>query len=135
MNGFLDAGCTFCRIIKGELPSSKVYEDEQTLAFLDISPVNLGHTVVIPKDHIDHFQDMDQELYLMVMNTARNVSIKMKDVLNPPRVGLMVWGFEVPHAHIHVVPLMQASDFNMRHASPKPNPEQFEEVAAKLKMN
>jgi diadenosine tetraphosphate (Ap4A) HIT family hydrolase len=128
------ASCIFCRIIRGEVPSTKIYETDQVLAFLDINPVNLGHVVVIPKEHVDQFQDMEPKLYLTVMNVAQNISRKIKDALNPPRVGLMVWGFEVPHAHLHVVPLQQASDFTMRHVSPKPGPEQIEEVAAKLRM-
>ena len=129
----LDASCIFCRIIRGEVPSTKIYENDQILAFLDINPVNPGHTVVIPKEHVDQFQDMDPKLYLMAMNATQTISRKIKDVLNPPRVGLMVWGFEIPHAHIHVVPLQQASDFNMRHMNQKPTLEQFEEIASKLR--
>jgi histidine triad (HIT) family protein len=130
----LDSSCIFCKIIRGEIPSTKIYENEFVVAFLDINPVNHGHTVIIPKNHVDQLQDVDPVTYVQIMNVAHNVSKKIKDVLNPPRVGLMVWGFEVSHAHVHVVPLQQPSDFTMRH-NVKPSFEEFAEISSKLNMN
>lgn len=95
----------FTRIIKGEIPCYKVYEDDQVLAFLDTEPVTEGHVLVIPKQQVDHLWDLGDELYQHVMEVARSIAQRQREVLRPKRVGMAVEGFAVPHAHVHVFPI------------------------------
>lgn len=97
--------CIFDKIISGEIPSHKIYEDEKVFAFLDIAPINPGHVLVIPKKHVENFYELENEDYEAMMLVVKMVSEKIKEVLNPEKVGLLVEGFEVDHAHIHVIPL------------------------------
>lgn len=133
-NKNMDANdCIFCKIVAGEIPAHKVYEDADVLAFLDVRPVNPGHTLVIPKEHTEFFEDMGSERYQNVMNVVHMLARKIKKEFNPARVGLMVWGFEVPHTHVHVVPLKQSEDFGMNRPDTEPaSPEDLEEVRNKL---
>lgn len=98
-------GCPFCMIIRGTIPAHKVYEDDDTLAFLDIRPMTPGHTLVIPKDHVPDVQALDEPFYTHVLLTARRVALALDVVTQPKKVGFMVVGFDVPHAHVHVLPL------------------------------
>ena len=100
----------FTKIIKGEIPSHKVYEDEQTFAFLDIHPVTPGHTLVIPKKQVEFLWDLDDEDYQAVMATVQKVGRRIREVLHPPYVGVQVVGVDVPHAHIHVIPFAEAHE-------------------------
>ena len=102
----------FTKIIKGEIPSHKIYEDDKTLAFLDIHPVSLGHTLVIPKKQTDHLWDLDDEDYQAVMASSKKVANHIKNILNVERVGVKVVGVDVPHAHVHLIPFDQTSQFN-----------------------
>lgn len=104
----------FTKIVNGEIPCHKVYETENILAFLDINPVNPGHTLVIPKREIENLFDLDEKLYMELMEVVRKVSKAVQKAKNPLRVGLMVLGFDVPHAHVHVVPLQQSGDLMTR---------------------
>lgn len=97
----------FTKIIKGEIPCHKIYEDEKTLAFLDINPLNPGHVLIVPKKQIDHIWDVDDELYQHLWKISKVIAMQIREVLNPPRVGSYVEGFAVPHAHIHVFPLYE----------------------------
>ena len=97
--------CVFCKIVKNEIPKHQVYEDERILAFLDIHPINDGNVVVIPKEHVEQIWDMDDQLYQHLMQVAKKISHRIREVLNPFRVGVIVEGFEVPHAHYHLLPL------------------------------
>ena len=124
--------CAFCKIGRGETAVHKVYEDESVLGFLDSQPINPGHTLVIPKNHVDEFQDMSEDLYEHVMSVAQIVARKIKGKLSPPRVGLWVHGFEIPHAHIHVVPLNAPSDISAKRANNYDDGE-LAAIAAKLK--
>lgn len=96
----------FTRIIQGEIPSHKVYEDDQVIAFLTIDPVVPGHTLVVPKLEIDSIWDLPEELYHYTMSIVKKVAIRQQEVLQPKRVGIVVDGFAVPHAHVHVLPLI-----------------------------
>jgi histidine triad (HIT) family protein len=96
--------CIFCKIISGEASSSKVYEDAEVLAFMDIQPVRPGQVLVIPKVHIDHFTDIPGELAEHIFRTAFTLAGKVRSVLNPERVGLVVHGYGVSHAHMVIVP-------------------------------
>lgn len=102
----------FTKIIRGEIPSHKVYEDDRTLAFLDIfSPVP-GHTLVVPKTEVEFVWDMDEEDYQAVMATAKKVAGRLRDVLDVPYVGEKVVGVDVPHAHVHLIPFYETKDFH-----------------------
>ena len=92
----------FTKIINGEIPCHKIYEDERTFAFLDIYPKTPGHTLVIPKKQVEFVWDLDDEDYQAVMATVRKVALRIREVFNPPYVGELVVGDEVPHAHVHV---------------------------------
>ncbi len=102
----------FSKIAAGEIPSYKVAEDEKYYAFLDINPVAKGHTLVIPKHEVDYVFDLDKEEYEGLWHFARRVAKAMKEVIPCQRIGVAVMGLEVPHAHIHLVPINKESDMN-----------------------
>lgn len=94
----------FTKIIKGEIPCHKIYEDDKTIAFLDIHPIRPGHTLVVPKEQIDHLWDLSDETYQAVMATCKKVAHKIREVTGAARVGVHVIGLDVPHAHVHLFP-------------------------------
>jgi histidine triad (HIT) family protein len=100
----------FTKIIKGDIPCHKVYEDDRVMAFLDIHPINQGHTLLVPKQQIDHLWDIPNELYHHLWDVAKLLQARIKDVSKAPRVGVVVEGFGVPHAHIHLIPLLHPED-------------------------
>jgi len=102
----------FARIASGEIPSYKIAEDERFFAFLDINPLAKGHTLVIPKQEIDYLFDMDEEMYKDMWQFAMKVAKAIKQVVPCIKVGVAVIGLEVPHAHIHLVPLNRMDDIN-----------------------
>lgn len=106
--------CIFCKIVAGEIPASKVYEDGAVLAFLDIHPVREGHTLVIPKAHVPEFQDIEDGAYQAVMAAAKRVAQALRTTTDAKRVGIAVVGFDVPHAHVHVIPLHDADDISSK---------------------
>jgi len=97
--------CIFCKIAKKEIPSVKIWEDKKYFAFLDMNPINSGHTLLIPKKHDDYIFDMKKREYVKLMLTAKKVARLLKEKLNPKRIGIIVEGFGVPHVHIHLVPI------------------------------
>ena len=102
--------CVFCEIIAGRAPASIVYADEHILAFLDIRPVRPGQLLIIPRRHIDHFCDLPDELSIRILLLGQRVSRVMRRMLSAKRVGMIVHGFGVPHAHLVVLPLEHAPD-------------------------
>ena len=104
----------FTKIVKGEIPSYKVYEDKNFLAFLDINPLKKGHTLVIPKKEVDYIFDIDSKEYQNLWTTAKKIALGMKKIIECNRISIVVMGLEVPHAHIHLIPLdtMQDIDFS-----------------------
>jgi len=100
----------FTRIVNGEIPAWKVAEDENYLAFLDIFPVAKGHTLVIPKKEVDYLFDLDDETYLGLQLFAKKVAVGLQKAVPCKKVGVMVLGLEVPHAHIHLVPMQSEAD-------------------------
>jgi len=100
----------FEKIIDREIPAHIIYEDDDVIAILDIHPVNPGHTLVIPKKPVSHFIDLDAETYEHVMKVAKNVAAGIQKVFSPERVGLVIAGFDVPHTHIHLIPLKKPDD-------------------------
>jgi histidine triad (HIT) family protein len=122
----------FTKIIKGELPSHKIYEDDHTLAFLSIYPSVTGHTLVIPKKQVEALWDLDTETYAAVMATTRKVAVRLRDVLSVERVGERVIGLDVPHAHVHLVPFNTPEEFYAKETADEPNHEALAALAAKL---
>ena len=100
----------FTRIINGEIPCYKVAEDDRFLAFLDVRPLKPGHTLVVPKREVDYIFDLDEETLAGMIVFARRVAVAMKEVIDCKRIGVAVLGLEVPHAHIHLIPLTRETD-------------------------
>ncbi len=96
--------CIFCQIVAGELACSKIYEDDRVIAFLDIQPIRPGQALVIPKEHIDHFSDLPDDLAGHIFAQSHRISREIRAKLNPARVGLVVHGYGVAHAHMIIVP-------------------------------
>lgn len=119
----------FTRIVNGEIPSYKVAETENCYAFLDISPLAEGHTLVIPKKEVDYLFDLDDLLYTELQLFAKEVAVALKKAVPCKRVGVAVLGMEVPHAHIHLVPLQSEGDMDFRKEKCSLTPERFEQIA------
>jgi histidine triad (HIT) family protein len=123
----------FTRIINGEIPCYKIAESEECFAFLDIRPLKQGHTLVVPKKEVDDMFDLDEDTYLKLHLFAKKVASAIKQAFPCNRISTLVIGLEVPHCHIHLVPLDKASDVNI---SKKPlvlSVEQMTEIAEKIK--
>ncbi len=118
----------FTRIINGEIPSYKIAEDEKFYAFLDISPLKSGHTLVVPKQEIDYIFDLDDATLGEMVVFAKKVAAKIKSAMKSKRVAVVVLGLEVPHAHIHLVPLDNESDIDFARPHLKPTPDELLET-------
>jgi histidine triad (HIT) family protein len=123
----------FSKIIAGEIPAYKVAESIDFLAFLDINPLAEGHVLVIPKQEIDYLFDLDDELYTGLQMFAKIVATAMKQVISCKRIGVAVIGLEVPHAHIHLIPMNEIADLNFSRPKLTFTPEQLEATAEKIK--
>ena len=123
----------FTKIVKGEIPCHKVYEDDATLAFLDIHPVQPGHVLLIPKQQVEFVWDLDEELYAAVMSTAKKVAQRLREVLGVPYVGEQIVGVDVPHAHVHVIPFSTVQEFrNLPDTAAEPDHAALAEMAKRL---
>ena len=122
----------FTRILSGELPGRFVHRDERAAAFLTIAPITRGHTLVIPVEEIDHWDDLPPELAAHCMNLAQRVAKAQKAVFSPPRVGLVIAGLEVPHAHLHVLPFDEESQLSFANARPDTPGEELDDVQRRL---
>lgn len=119
----------FTKIVKGEIPCHKIYEDEKTLAFLDIHPKTPGHTLVISKKQVEFLWDLDDETYQAVMATSKKVALRIREVLGAKYIGEQVIGEEVPHVHVHIFPFNSLDEFRR---IPDPNDEPNHLELAKL---
>ena len=122
----------FSRIVAGEIPCYKVAEDERYFAFLDISPVAKGHTLVIPKQEVDYIFDLDDETYNGLMAFARKVARALEGAVECKRVGVAVMGLEVPHAHIHLIPITTEGDMNFFREKLSLPAEEMAAIAARI---
>lgn len=122
----------FSRIVAGEIPAFKVAEDERYLAFLDVNPLVLGHVLVIPKQEVDYIFDMDDAEYSGLLVFAKKVAIGLKIAIPCKRIGVAVIGLEVPHAHVHLVPLQTMADINFSMPKQQFPKDLMEETAAKI---
>lgn len=124
----------FTKIINGEIPSYKIAEDDQFLAFLDINPNAKGHTLCIPKLEVDKILDMKESHFLELMKFSRKVGKAIEKTIDCKRVGITVIGLEVPHAHVHLIPLNSMQDATFQQKI-KLSPEEFKTVAASIQAN
>lgn len=125
----------FSRIIAGEIPSYKVAEDEAHYAFLDISPLNEGHTLVVPKREVDYIFDLDDAEYAALQLFAKRVAAAVQKSVSCKRIATAVIGMEVPHAHIHLVPINTEGDMDFRKPKKEVAPERMAEIAAAIAAN
>ncbi len=124
--------CLFCKIARGEIPSSKVFENDEYIAFLDINPINPGHTLVVPKKHSDYLFDMEDAEYSSILKTSKFLAPKIQAAMGSKRIGVIVEGFLIPHVHIHLIPLHAGGDLSMARAR-SATPEELNEVAEKIR--
>lgn len=118
----------FTKIIKGELPASKVYEDDKTIVIVPLHPIAKGHLLVIPKVQVDQFMDLNDDDYQAVMATVKKVAQHMKQVLGTKRIGLQVVGLDVPHVHVHVIAFDTVAEY--REVADESAPPDFDKIKA-----
>ena len=123
----------FTRIINGEIPSYKLAEDDRYISFLDITPVRRGHALVVPKREVDHLFDLDGDELTGILPFAKEVARKIKAVVPCTRIGISVIGLEVPHAHIHLVPIDTLSDMDFSRTRLKFTTEEFAALAERIR--
>ncbi len=123
----------FSKIVAGKIPSYKVAEDERFLAFLDVFPLAKGHVLVIPKEETDYIFDIESNEYLLFWQFAKQVAKAMDKVFDCERIGVAVIGLEVPHAHIHLVPINSVSDINFEKPKLKFSEQEFEDIAKQIR--
>lgn len=121
----------FTKIVNGEIPSYKITEDDHYYAFLDINPNATGHTLCIPKQEVDKIFDLSEEAYIGLMRFSRKVAIAIEKAIPCKRVGMTVIGLEVPHAHVHLIPLQTMESMNFK-IKTELTPEAFQEVVQKI---
>ncbi len=124
----------FTKIIKGEIPCYKIAEDDNFLAFLDVNPNAKGHTLCIPKQEIDKLFDLDNELYLGLMQFSKKIAIALEKSVSCKRIGMAVIGLEVPHAHVHLIPLKEMSEMGFKNKVTLTK-EEFEALTKKIQSN
>lgn len=123
----------FTKIVNGEIPSYKIAEDENYFAFLDINPLAKGHTLVIPKKEIDYIFDIDDELLMGMIVFAKKIALALEKVVECKRIGVAVLGLEVPHAHIHLVPINGIYDIDFSKPKLEFTPVEFEEISQNIR--
>lgn len=124
----------FTKIIKGDISAYTLYEDEKTIAFLDIDPTRYGHTLVVPKAQVDQYIDLPDEDYIALWQTVKKVAARLRDTLGTERVGVVIKGIDVPHAHVHLLPFNAGQHLNKDADSPKLTDEEFAALADKLRL-
>jgi histidine triad (HIT) family protein len=122
----------FSKIIKGEIPCYKIAENNRYFAFLDINPLKEGHTLVVPKQETDYVFDLDDDQLAGLMVFSKKVAAAIKSVITCNRIAIAVVGIEVPHAHVHLIPMDTMNDINFRNPKLKFTPEEFKEIAEKI---
>jgi histidine triad (HIT) family protein len=122
----------FTKIINGDIPCYKIAEDDRFFAFLDINPLRAGHTLVVPKNETDYLFDLDDDQLAGLMLFSKKVAVAIRKVISCNRIGVAVLGLEVPHAHIHLVPMDTMNDINFKNPKLKFTSEEFKNIAAKI---
>ncbi|WP_028476228.1 HIT family protein [Nocardia sp. CNY236] len=122
----------FSAIIAGQLPGRFVWEDDEFVGFLTIAPVTPGHTLVVPREEIDHWQDVDPGTFARLTGVAQQIGRAVRAAWDAPRAGLLIAGLEVPHLHVHVFPAFELSDFDLSAADPNPSAASLDEAQTKI---
>ena len=130
-----DPNNIFARILRGEIPAAKVYEDDQVLSFMDAMPQAEGHTLVIPKKEVDYLFDLDDESYQNLFAFSKKVAKAIKAAVPCERIGVAVIGLEVPHAHIHLCPINGIHDLSFSNPRVKLTKEEFQAIAGSIREN
>ena len=125
----------FTKIIKGEIPCYKIAEDDRYFAFLDINPLKAGHTLVVPKKETDYLFDLEDDQLAGLILFSKKIAEAIKTAIPCNRIGVAVLGLEVPHAHIHLVPMNSMDDVNFKNPKLKFSTEEFTEIAEKIRSN
>ena len=128
-----DSDCKFCLIAQRKVQDYVIWEDEQFIAFLEIHPAKQGHCLLIPKKHVDYFFELDEELYTKLFSIAKKLSEPMRKAMNAKRIGIAVVGFDIPHAHLHLVPLHGSNELFDSSKFYKAKPEELKEIQGKLR--
>lgn len=123
----------FTKIIEGEIPGTFVWRDDRCVAFMSINPLRAGHVLVVPREEIDHWIDCPPELRNHVMDVAQTIGVALQKVYSPAKVGLMIAGLEVPHLHVHVVPIDGVRDLDFANAAASVDREELEEAAESIR--
>lgn len=123
----------FSKIIAGEIPCYKIAEDDNYIAFLDVFPLKKGHTLVVPKKEVDYIFDLDDDTYQGLMNFSKMVAIAIKKAIPCNRLAVNVFGLEVPHAHIHLIPMNTMNDVNFTNKKLTLSKEEFEQIASEIR--
>lgn len=123
----------FSKIIAGDIPSYKIAEDDNFYAFLDINPLKKGHTLVVPKKEVDYYFDLDDDILKGIMVFSKKIAKAIEKVVSCKRIAIIVLGLEVPHAHVHLIPIDKESDTHFSNPKLKFTPEEFEDIAKKIK--
>ena len=123
----------FSRIFAGELPGRIVYADDKAVALLTIAPLRPGHVLVVPREEVDHWQDLDADLAAHLMVLAQRIGRAVREAFPAERVGLVIAGLEVPHTHLHLVPLDTLGDLDFTRADPSPDPVALDAAAARIR--
>ena len=124
--------CIFCKIVKGEINSAKVWENDKFLSFLTVKPMNPGHTLVIPKKHEDYLFDLSDKEYGELMQESKKLAIILKDKLLPKKIGLAVEGFGVSHVHVHLIPINRGNEMDPNRGQDT-SMQELEKVAKKIR--
>ena len=123
----------FTMIINGELPGRFVWRDDRVVAFLTIAPLKPGHVLVVPIEEVDHWIDLDAGLLAHLMQVSQTIGRAVDRAFEPEKVGMMIAGLEVPHVHVHIVPMSGVRDLDFANADPDPLPESLDDAAEKIK--
>ena len=123
----------FTMIINGELPARFVWEDPVAVGFLSINPLAPGHTLVVPRREIDHWIDLDAETNVHLAEVARSIGRALQEAFEPAKIGMMIAGLEVPHVHLHVVPINGVHDLDFANADPDPDPAELDDAAVRVR--
>jgi histidine triad (HIT) family protein len=123
----------FSRIIAGELPGRFVWSDERCVAFLTINPLTTGHTLVVPREEIEHWIDLPADLWAHLAEVSRIIGTALQAAYSPAKVGMMLAGLEVPHVHVHLAPIHRLDDLNFANADPDPAPAALDEAAETIR--
>jgi len=132
-NKLMNEPSIFTKIINGEIPCHKVYEDEKTLAFMTIQPVREGHTLVIPKLQVEQYIDLPDEDYEALWKTVKKVAARIREVTGKKRVGVVIKGLDVPHTHVHLIPFNEDEPLKADGAQAMANDDELAAIAEKLR--